>query len=255
MNLVNFWERVQGRYRGYVSGAFCRRTIKMRNSTPLISFTFDDFPCSAINVGGEILKKYGVGGTYYASLGLANRNSPVGLIFSPADLAKVIADGHELGCHTFAHCPAWETDSDVFERAIVENRRALSTILPHVQFSTMSYPISDPRPSTKCRAARHFRCCRGGGQIFNAGTTDLNDLRGFFLEQSAKRPAFIKQMIDQNNQATGWLIFATHDVCDAPSRFGCTPALFEETVDYAVRSGARILPVAQALDCVSRNTD
>jgi len=33
-------------------------------------------------------------------------------------------------------------------------------------------------------------------------------------------------------------------VSDNPTRFGCTPALFERIVDYAQKSGARVLPVS-----------
>ncbi len=44
-------------------------------------------------------------------------------------------------------------------------------------------------------------------------------------------------------EAIGWLVFATHDVSESPTRFGCTPALFERIVDYAEKSGAHVLPV------------
>jgi hypothetical protein len=44
----------------------------------------------------------------------------------------------------------------------------------------------------------------------------------------------------------GWLIFATHDVCESPTRFGCTPRFFKQVVDYASKSGATVLPVHEA---------
>ncbi len=47
--------------------------------------------------------------------------------------------------------------------------------------------------------------------------------------------------------ARGWLVFATHDVEANPSRYGCTPELFERVLRWSVHSGARILPVARAL--------
>ena len=55
-------------------------------------------------------------------------------------------------------------------------------------------------------------------------------------------------MIDQNARARGWLIFATHDVRETPSRFGCTPDFFEQVVQWSLESGARILPVVEALE-------
>jgi peptidoglycan/xylan/chitin deacetylase (PgdA/CDA1 family) len=220
----------------------------MRNTVPLISFTFDDFPRSALHAGGDILRSYGVAGTYYASFGLMNQDSPVGPIFLESDLAGLVADGHELGCHTFAHCSAWKTPARDFETSLLENRRALARVLPQAGFRTMSYPIDGPHPRNKQTASWQFACCRGGGQTFNSGTLDRNHVRAFFLEQSRNEPELIKDMIDRNCRAGGWLVFATHDIRDSPSRFGCTPGFFEDIIAYAARSGARILPVAAAWD-------
>jgi hypothetical protein len=227
-----------------------RQPVKMRNPVPLISFTFDDFPRSALHTGGAILSRHGFVGTYYAALGLMNQDSPVGDIFCAEDLREVLSSGHELGCHTFRHCDAWNTRPHVFENSIVENQRALRKLMPDTRFTTMSYPISGPRPRTKSKAVKHFNCCRSGGQTFNVGTVDRGSLRAFFLEQSRDNPARVKQIIDRNCEQRGWLIFATHDISEQPSRFGCTPALFEEVVRYAAASSAKVLPVAKAWDVV-----
>ena len=56
----------------------------MGNDRPLISFSFDDFPRSALFTGGALLEQYGVAGTYYASLGLMGKTSPTGEIFRQA---------------------------------------------------------------------------------------------------------------------------------------------------------------------------
>jgi hypothetical protein len=58
----------------------------------------------------------------------------------------------------------------------------------------------------------------------------------------------IKGTIDANAEANGWLIFATHDVCNSPTRFGCSPAVFQEIVKHSMSSGAVILSVSSALD-------
>jgi hypothetical protein len=94
-------------------------------------------------------------------------------------------------------------------------------------------------------------CCRGGGQTFNSGTADLNYLSAYFLEKTRNNSRAAKDMIDLNKQARGWLILATHDICEQPSPYGCTPAFFSDIVQYAVNSGARILPVMQALDALT----
>jgi peptidoglycan/xylan/chitin deacetylase (PgdA/CDA1 family) len=222
--------------------------LAIKSPTPLISFTFDDFPRSALLTGGAILNRFGLAGTYFASFGLMGKQAPTGTIFVRDDLKTLVDQGHEIGCHTFAHCHSWDTASAVFEDSVVANRRALNELLPGASFRTFSYPVSPPRPTTKRNTAKHFSGCRGGGQTFNAGTADLNYLAAYFLEKSRGNRDAVKQLIQENRQARGWLILATHDVCESPTPFGCTPDFFEDIVRSAVESGARILPVADALE-------
>jgi peptidoglycan/xylan/chitin deacetylase (PgdA/CDA1 family) len=219
----------------------------MRNTVPLVSFTFDDFPRSALETAGEILRAHGAVGTYYAALGLLDREEPVGRICDTEDLRKTVQRGHELGCHTFHHSDAWQTVPRVFEQSVLENRHALSRCLPGAKFETMSYPINSPRPATKRRMAGHFAGCRGGGQRTNTGTVDLNYLFAFFLEQAREQPEVIRQVIERNQAERGWLIFVTHDVTARPGRFGCIPELFDRVVRWSIESGAKLLPVSGAL--------
>src|SRR5258705_430898 len=174
---------LRGQLRHYATLLLGRRRIRLANRTPVISFTFDDFPRSALHSGGGILQEYGVAGTYYTALGLMNAEAPVGRIFSEQDLHDVLGRGHELGCHTFDHCDAWNTDPITFENSILRNRQALNGLLPGAFFSTLSYPLSNPRPRTKQKMEKYFLGCRGCSQQFNSGTIDLNYLRAFFLEQ------------------------------------------------------------------------
>ena len=249
--LSNFFGRAQGFSRRMASTLLFRAPVTMRNDSPIISFTFDDFPRSAYHVGGTTLKTYGFRGTYYAALGLMGTQAPVGEIFSREDLYNLVADGHELGCHTFAHCHSWNTAPKVFEQSIIENEQRLHDLLPGASFKTFAYPIAGPRPHTKRRAAKHFPCCRMGGQTYNAGVTDRYLLSAYFLEQGRHDPDSIMRLIDSNSDAGGWLIFATHDVSDTPTRFGCTPGLFEDVVRHASRSGAMVLPAGEAWEIVA----
>ena len=246
-SFLNLKTRIRNRCRWEASHLLGRRMGRVQLDVPIISFTFDDFPSSALNVGGEILRQHGVRGTYYVSLGLMDQEIPAGRAFSAEDLMRLVADGHELGCHTFAHCHAWETEPRAFEESILQNRRALKQLMPKVVMQTLSYPISCPRPQTKRVAAKYFSCARGGGQTFNAGTADLDCLNAFFLEKCKGDVGQIKRIVDANASASGWLVFATHDVCSSPTRFGCTPDVFGRVVDCAVESGAAILPVWEAL--------
>ena len=220
----------------------------------MISFTFDDFPRSALTNGGAILRQYGFSGTYYACFGLMGQQNSTGEIFQGEDLQELVREGHELGCHTFDHCDSWKTTPGEFEASILRNRRAAAQHVPTLTLKSFSYPITWPRPATKRRIASFFECARGGGQTFNVGVVDLNYLKAFFIEQSRDDFDAIKQIIDDNTQAVGWLILATHDVSDSPTRFGCAPALFERIVDYADKSGAHVLPVRDVSERMTHAT-
>lgn len=264
----SYLARVRGRLATEATRALFRRQLALRTAVPLISFTFDDFPRSAFLEAGSILRRYGILGTYYVSLSLAKKESHLGPMFHKEDLKELARLGHELGCHTFGHCHSWNTPPDVYERSILENQQALHDVLPGTSFQTFSYPFSAPRLALKKVTDRHFLCSRGGGlrqgryffrhsaggQTFNSGVTDLNLLCAFFLEKSKDNPEAVKSLIDQNARARGWLIFATHDVRDMPSPFGCTPDFFEKVVQWAVESGARILPVIEALQILQSHS-
>lgn len=253
--------RARDRFEAEASRALIRRPLAIQTAVPLISFTFDDFPQSAFLNAGAILGRYGILGTYYVSLSLAGKQSQMGPMYQTEDLIELSRLGHELGCHTYGHCHSWNTPPEIYEKAILDNQQALKEVLPGTAFQTFSYPFSGPRLPVKQVASRHFLSCRGGGlragrlflrhraggQTFNAGTADLNLLCAFFLEQSRENPEAVKRLIDQNARNRGWLILATHDVRDTPSRFGCTPAFFEQVVLWSVESGARLLPVVEAL--------
>ena len=250
MNLMQIWSRIHGRYQRAVSGLFFRRLMTMRNMVPFISFTFDDFPRSALHIGGEILMRHGLRGTYYASLGLMGTEAPTGTIFTLDDIREILIEGHELGCHTYNHCHSWDTSPIVFEDSIIKNKRVLDKLVPGAAFSSFAYPIICPRPASKRLAGRYFSCCRRGGQTFNVGSVDLNILKAYFLEKGRNNPSLVKELIDRNCQARGWLIFATHDISETPTPYGCKPSFFEDIVKYSLASGARILPVAKAFEVI-----
>jgi glycosyltransferase involved in cell wall biosynthesis len=248
MSVRNPWSRLVGFYQRQAGRRAHRRPFLVQPQRPLISFTFDDFPRSALLAGGAILNRFDVAGTYFASLGLVGKDTPSGKIFLPGDLNILIEQGHELGCHTFSHCDSWATATKTFENSVIENHAALNRLFPGSEFKTFSYPISLPRPHTKEKVADHFLCCRGGGQSLNVGKADLNQLSAFFLEKSRNNFQTVKDLIELNRQRCGWLIFATHDISSTPTPFGCTPEFFERVVQCAVKSGAQIVPMVDALE-------
>ncbi len=240
---------IRQKYRRTSAERFSRRMVSIRSSVPIISFTFDDAPLTAFTSGGEILKLHGARATFFVSLGLLGHETEVGKIASRDELARALEDGNELGCHTFDHWDTWETSTEKFLDSVLRNRKSLQRILPRSDFRTFAYPISQPKPSVKSRLGKQFICCRGGGQSSNIGRADLNLLKAYFLDRRNKVDiSTVRSLIDHNHSCRGWLIFATHDVAEAPSPFGCTVDFFSDVVEYAARSGSRLLPVGKACE-------
>ncbi len=243
--------RIIGKYHRTVASRCSRRITSIQTSIPIISFTFDDAPRTAFTIAGSILKAYGARATFYMSLGLLGARTEVGDIASAEDLLRAVEEGHELGCHTFDHWDTWQTTTDKFLRSVQRNKETLARVLPGREFRTFAYPISEPRPGVKAQLEKYFMCCRGGGQKPNIGEADLNLLKAYFLDRRNNADIDqVKRVIDHSNSCQGWLIFATHDVVENPSPYGCTPKFFKEVVEYAARSGALLLTVGKACEAV-----
>lgn len=251
----SFSSRVYGWYKRNAAEPVFKRTVALSLSRPLISFTFDDYPQSAIRIAGTILKDQGARGTYYVSLGLLDTDAPAGRLCTAEDVVRTAEEGHEVGCHTYQHCHSWDTDAKMYERSIEQNKEAIGKMIPGSTFRSFSYPIALPRPSVKRVCGKHFASSRGGGQAFNSGRTDLNQLSAFFLEKVNGDRSPVTDIIERNKRANGWLIFATHDVCPQPSPYGCTPEFFSDVVKYAAQSGSRILPVGEAVGLIQGRTE
>jgi peptidoglycan/xylan/chitin deacetylase (PgdA/CDA1 family) len=238
--------RANNRWRRFSVDRFGRREVMLRAATPYVSFTFDDFPRSALVAGGSILERHAARGTYFVSLQLLGGPSPSGPIASWDDLRGLLAAGHELGCHTFEHLDGRVSTAEAFERSIQANRAALTARVPDGHLPVFAYPLDGPVLSIKKAVGRHFVICRGGGQAFNAGAMDLNLLKAYFLDwRNRGNLAAVRDVIERNAAARGWLIFATHDVAADPSRYGCEPEFFDEVVRLSRQSGARVLPMSE----------
>jgi peptidoglycan/xylan/chitin deacetylase (PgdA/CDA1 family) len=243
---ANLWERILSRFHSTRADLLYRRPLAFNSAVPVISFTFDDFPRSALLTGGSILNKAGSGGTYFACMGLMGRHLHGEEMFRAEDLPVLLSQGHELGCHTFHHYHSADTPTPEFERSVLRNQQALQEVLPDAKFQTFSYPMSAPRASTKQMLSDRFVCCRGDGKASQTRSADLNYLSSVFIEHHRDHPEVLRNAIEENRKSKGWLIFSTHDVRENPSPYGCTPELFGQVVEWAVQSGARVLPMLAA---------
>ena len=212
----------------------------------VVSFTFDDFPRSAWINGGAVLEERDLRGTYYVAMGLAGMESRLGPMFAVEDLRAACARGHELACHTFSHRDCGVAQRGEMTQEITANAAALANALGSAAVDNFAYPFGGVSVAAKRVLGCRFASCRGTGRGLNHGTVDLADLLSTSIYARDFDREKLCQLVDDAQALNGWAIFYTHDVCDEPSPFGCTPAQFASIVAYAAENAA-VLPVRDVL--------
>jgi peptidoglycan/xylan/chitin deacetylase (PgdA/CDA1 family) len=232
-------------------GGFMRaRPARIDWSDGVASFTFDDFPKSALTVGGAILERHGARGTYYTAMRLAGTDRSVGRMFDPGDVVAAHRAGHEIACHTYSHLDCrWATTAAIAAEAD-ENRRAVVALLGGADAAAAPTNFAYPYGAVSLRAKRalasRFASCRGTGEGINRGAVDLADLLVVTLYAHRFDEAALRRRIDEAHAGNAWIIFYTHDIAEQPSEFGCTPDQLAAVVAYAAPRLA-VLPVRQVI--------
>jgi peptidoglycan/xylan/chitin deacetylase (PgdA/CDA1 family) len=249
---MNIVERLSRRYCKWSAARFCRRPVDIRCERPMVSFSFDDFPRTAVSAGGQVLKDLGIRGTYFVAFGLENSETSGGPAFTTDDLHQAVSDGHELGCHTYGHDLSHRVNTARYEASVQRNQDRLAELNLKVPWRVFAYPAGSASAGTKRIVQERFLCGRGTSPGVNARNSDLNLLRANSL-YSAQRPvAHHVAQIDDVIAKRGWLIFYTHDVQDQPSQYGCSAAYLREIAQAAVDRGVEILPVGEAVERIRR---
>ncbi len=245
--MASLQQRALGKWHRTWATHLAQRRVPMRNTAPIVSFTFDDAPASAFDWGCRLLEAQNTRGTFYVSLGLTDQDSDVGHIASSPTLRAAALAGHELGCHTFDHLDAWETKPTSYMASIDRNLAALQQLIPGASFTTFAYPKNGATWAVKKRLSSRFACSRGGGQRHNVGSVDANLLSACFLDQrTGISSAGLQTLIQRNATDRGWLILAAHDISPQDAPFSCAPALLRQAIRWAVDAGCEVLPVSQA---------
>ena len=227
------------------------RPAQIACSGGAVSFSFDDFPKSALHTGGAILEKYGLRGTYYAALGLAGSNGDVGPMAELEDIRAAYDRGHELGCHTYSHLDCSGAVDSVILDDIRRNSEAFSALLDGFRPSNFAYPFGRHRLPARRLLTPRFASCRGTTGGSNHGTVDLSDLRATRIYGCNFDERAFRQLIERNRTVGGWIVFYTHDVAALPSPYGCTPSQFETVVAYAAER-TTVVPLGQVIAGVTR---
>lgn len=225
-----------------------RQVMQVPTGEPIVSFTFDDVPVSALEAGAAILEADGVRGTFYISGGLAGRVEPGRTLIDQAGCRELTASGHEIGCHTHTHRNLRHIDEESLIEDLVRNARYLDAIEPRPGRRNFAYPYNSGSFGKRGILANAFRTCRAAGEGINRGPTDPSFLRAVEIRQPQQHVLGLARWIDALVAKPGWLIFFTHDVSLRPTPYGCTPPSFRLLVGYALARGCRVLTVDAALD-------
>jgi peptidoglycan/xylan/chitin deacetylase (PgdA/CDA1 family) len=234
------------RLHGELAASFSKTTVSLRLQRPMISFTFDDFPKSALKIAGDMLLNQGVRGTYYCAMGLMGLQvTEVGPMFELDDLQELARDGHELGCHTFGHVSCRQIAAETLKQSCEENRRRVVAALDGYQLCNFSFPHGEQTLPAKQALAPVYKTCRTIRPGIHRGLVDFGSLRANQL-YSHLDIGHLQRLLDDNAGQPGWVIFYTHDIVSQPSPYGCTPGYFRDALRCAIQSGAEILTVGEA---------
>ncbi len=242
-----------GGWRGHFAHIVARLLpagINWYRGNPIVSFTFDDFPLSAAQIAGPLLKSHGVCGTFYAATGLMGASHELWPMATRDVLRSLEAEGHEIGLHTHSHKRAWEYDAAAFQADLALNEVSIRSEIGSYRPESFAYPDGIGHFGHKRWLAKAVRGSRSIHPGINAGFIDTHFLRAYELTDSALSPSDAAELIDSAVEDRGWLIFVSHDVAKHPSPFGVTPELLESAILHAKARGAAILPVCEALDRV-----
>ncbi|WP_137172585.1 polysaccharide deacetylase family protein [Massilia sp. HP4] len=204
-----------------------------------VSFTFDDFPHSALD-GAAMLEERGWRGTFYLSTALAGHDSNVGQIADLASVMALHARGHEIGNHTDSHLRCQGAPKAVLKRELKASADALA---PADGNRSFAFPFGAYDASALNVFSGSFDTLRTVQRGVNHGRADLNLLKANPIYESTQLDT-VRMLLDETVANDGWLIFYTHDVCARPSDFGCTPARFDQVLSLVAQRGLAVETVA-----------
>jgi peptidoglycan/xylan/chitin deacetylase (PgdA/CDA1 family) len=243
---MNFRSRLGDVRRRILTGHY-RRIVPLAAHGPIITFSFDDFPRTALTVGADILEGVHARATYYVAMSLMNTTNNLGEQFRDEDLVSVIDRGHELANHTFTHCSARRVSYSAFYSDVERGEQAIRKQIGLSTSGNFAYPYGDVTLQVKKKLGPHLTSCRGTYGGVNAPDVDLNLLRANTLYGDLEHAEAAEQLVLENEKRNGWLLFYSHDVTAKPSPYGCTPRLLAHICSFAAGRSARFMTVGQVM--------
>ena len=211
---------------------------------PMLTLSFDDAPASSAHNGANILRRHGVPGTWFISTGLMGQASHLGAYTSAEDIRELEAAGFEIACHTYSHLDCGRATGTQIASNIEQNQIVLKNLgisLPR----TFAYPYGDVAPQAKAVVDRLYLASRALHHGLITTGTDLNQAPAVGIEGEHGEATALQWMERAVAAPQSWLVLYTHDVREAPSDWGCTPAALERIVAAGVKLGFDFVTFAE----------
>jgi peptidoglycan/xylan/chitin deacetylase (PgdA/CDA1 family) len=234
---------IKGKLRRRLARLRRRRIAHFKLDRPLVSISFDDAPASAAEAGAAVLEARGARGTYFVCSALAGRDAPTGPNATAEDIQRLMAAGHEIGCHTRTHLDCGEASAEWIDEDVTKNHQALGELGAPAPTS-FAYPYGDVSTRAKRVLGDRFALMRGLHHGLICDGCDLNQAPAVGVEGPGGE-AVAARWLELALARKAWLILYTHDVSDHPTQWGCTPAALCRLIDRAVQGGAEIVSVRE----------
>jgi peptidoglycan/xylan/chitin deacetylase (PgdA/CDA1 family) len=235
--------RISNRLASYIR----REARRLHNRAPMVSFTFDDVPESAHSRGAPMLERRGARGTYYISTALIGGRTPDWTLIDREGVADLHRRGHEIGLHTHKHREVGSFSDRELCADLQRNRTQLQSIDPTIDPRNFAYPFGTAAFERKRALAGEASSSRSVKPGVNAGVFDPHFIKCAELGDRQSTREALRFLLDAVVAQNGWLVFLTHDISNTPSRFGCTPGLFQWALDEVAARGVEVRTVADAL--------
>ncbi|GJQ61417.1 MAG: polysaccharide deacetylase [Melioribacteraceae bacterium] len=216
---------------------------ELNNSKPIISFTFDDFPSSAM-YGAELLADSNLSATFYIAMHLMESSR----FFTAEDIRWLVANNHELGCHTYDHKSMRFQTAKSINFSLANNQIALNRVIPGYKFQNFAYPFGVLPFLSSMEIPNSFTSARGIRQGINHRSVEIYNLKTVKLYEQIHSIEQIKRYLDKTLELNGWIIFYTHGIEKEYDRYSCSPEYFNEVLNLSKNSGFDILSVNQVVD-------
>lgn len=232
-----------GKLRRRYARLVARRPARVALERPMVSFTFDDAPATAIAVGAPILEDAGARGAYFIAAGLAGREGPMGRYAGREEVLAVQAAGHEVACHTFSHLDCGVAGRARIEADVARNHAAFAA-WGAGEAASFAYPYGDVSPAAKRVLGGRYAVLRALNHGLIESGTDLNQAPAVGIE-GPHGEAVALAWLQRAVRRRAWLILYTHDVAETPSGWGCTPGALARLAAAARAAGCDIVTVAE----------